>query len=329
MAADCSRASLISHTSNSWVTSNLSRRVNGMLTDRLEDRVIDIRTSRSPDLVGLGHGLTKLESPDQPRTAFRISMRKEIPVARVAESILTEAIEIEALARAIAELVACGNNRLVIDFSNVTRVSRNLLALLVRTHRRFHELGGRLKLCGLSPQLSQFVFVSRLEHVLAVAPDEETAVTSEWNAAPPRKPLPAASPLKVPSQSRTNKDSVATFDEMIFGWLTRKDRAEVSRVSNVEECQDDPGMEQDFNDSPLRHRVHLDVLILEPRPPRLDGEPAVRFLLRALTAIREAPQPGRAVIDMSQTASHDSFENLLPCRLIAIREEGLEPVKFW
>jgi anti-anti-sigma regulatory factor len=213
-------------------------------------------------------------------------LRSGVAIARLTGPVLTDSPEIEILRRVLAELIACGNDQLVLDFAEVTRISRQLLAVVVRTHRAFASVGGRLKLCGLRPELTRFIVYSRLEHVLEIMPDKEAALVGKWSSEPPPR-----------------NDRVASWDELAFNWLAtgHSCRHPPKAMGDGEEsCSSG---EAAFNDCTLTSRVFLGVLVLEPWPPRLEGERAVGPLLRALVDVRERPGLRRLVIDLSQVVT--------------------------
>lgn len=66
--------------------------------------------------------------------------------------------------------------RVVIDLREVTLLASMGLGLLVTMHKEAGSHGGRLAICGLSPDIVQLLKVTHLERVLKIYPDRDAAI---------------------------------------------------------------------------------------------------------------------------------------------------------
>jgi anti-sigma B factor antagonist len=90
--------------------------------------------------------------------------------------LLSEAT-VQALGRQLLGLAAgSGRRRLVLNFGNVERLSSAVLGQVVALDRAVRRVGGRLALCGVRPDLSHLLTVTRLDRYLDLYPSEEEAL---------------------------------------------------------------------------------------------------------------------------------------------------------
>ena len=69
----------------------------------------------------------------------------------------------------IYQLVAEGHWRILLDMRRVTYISSSGLGLIIKTHTRLRDLGGRLVLCGLQPFVREKILLNALEKLLMLA----------------------------------------------------------------------------------------------------------------------------------------------------------------
>jgi anti-sigma B factor antagonist len=74
------------------------------------------------------------------------------------------------------ELGAEGEARVLLDFCNVQYVSSIVLGNFVLFRRRVDDVGGKLKLCNLSPILHNLFRITKLDHLFTIEDDMETAL---------------------------------------------------------------------------------------------------------------------------------------------------------
>ena len=67
---------------------------------------------------------------------------------------------------------------LLVDFSRVGFMGSSLLGTLIRLRIRTMENGGALKLCALNAAIAEMFSIVRLDHILDIYDDQQTALDS-------------------------------------------------------------------------------------------------------------------------------------------------------
>jgi anti-sigma B factor antagonist len=98
-------------------------------------------------------------------------------VVTIADEKILEDEDIKALEDSIMPLID-GPVNLVIDFTNVRFLSSTVLGLLIRITKKINEHKGRLKLCGISPRISEIFKITRLNEIFDIYDDAKKAMLS-------------------------------------------------------------------------------------------------------------------------------------------------------
>lgn len=69
-----------------------------------------------------------------------------------------------------------GLTKIILSFNGVRFVSSSMLAQVVKLHKRLAKAKGRLRICCLTPELSEVLRVSQLDKLLEIFPDEASAL---------------------------------------------------------------------------------------------------------------------------------------------------------
>jgi hypothetical protein len=235
------------------------------------------------------------ETPIRPRPLLRVSFRRGVAVARLAGLVTGDAADTQAVALELGSLIDC-NHRLVLDVSNVAPVgmSARLYEVLAHAHDDLAAAGGLLKIIGLGQEQ-----VPVRKGALVVAPDEESALAGDWEERATR-PYPAPAPGKRAARTRRPRGGRVAIEKKVCDWLQQDDTSGVPPAPAGDGPAPCPGpaLEVALRDPALGHHAHLDVLVLEPRRPRLDTEASVAPLCRALAALRGRHGSRNVVIDM-------------------------------
>ncbi|HEX8202426.1 MAG TPA: STAS domain-containing protein [Isosphaeraceae bacterium] len=77
-----------------------------------------------------------------------------------------------------------GHTQILLNLSGIRYLSSTMLGRLVSVNRRLEKAGGRLKLCCLSPVVSDIFRISRLDQVFQIFEDEEHALKNRPRPAP-------------------------------------------------------------------------------------------------------------------------------------------------
>jgi anti-anti-sigma regulatory factor len=75
-------------------------------------------------------------------------------------------------------LVADGHTQVVLDLSTVRHALSGVVALVARLYREVNEAGGLVRLYGLDPDLLDAIRTCRLDRVVEICVDEDTALRS-------------------------------------------------------------------------------------------------------------------------------------------------------
>ena len=68
------------------------------------------------------------------------------------------------------------HTRLLLDLSNVRFLSSNALGILVSLKKKVEAAGGRLRLCGLEPDLLELLRITYLDHIFETYESREDAL---------------------------------------------------------------------------------------------------------------------------------------------------------
>jgi anti-anti-sigma factor len=108
---------------------------------------------------------------------FRTKQRDDLACFVFHTPNLLNGMDIEAVETALSTSIDGGARRLVLDFHRVQHVSSQALSMILRVHLRLKELaGGKLILCGLSPQMMDAVNIMRLDRLIPIVPTRRDAV---------------------------------------------------------------------------------------------------------------------------------------------------------
>ena len=79
---------------------------------------------------------------------------------------------------AIAQLLAAGNRKLLLDLSKVTYVDSATIGCLMDLYRQTTAVGGALKLVGVQKRVETMLTMTGAHNFLEMHPDESSAVRS-------------------------------------------------------------------------------------------------------------------------------------------------------
>lgn len=133
--------------------------------------------------------------PEASKTGLLISQQRDVTVVGFRSASILDASAVEAVAAELGALVDQRHLRwIVLDFSQVRFLASQMIGAVVGLHKKADEAGGRVVLCGLTPNLFRVFEVSRLDGVLSFAPGlaEAVAMLSAAEPPPPAPSPPAA-----------------------------------------------------------------------------------------------------------------------------------------
>ena len=120
-----------------------------------------------------------------------------ITVVRFTDHAILKEVEISEVCHALDALSRAGDERIVLNFGTVHRMSSQVVATVARVHRRCTAAGGQLKLCGLRLERAEIFAITGLTRLIPIEPDERSALRGDWPQPPPPPPptLPVATLL--------------------------------------------------------------------------------------------------------------------------------------
>jgi anti-sigma B factor antagonist len=102
-----------------------------------------------------------------------------VVVVNLGGSALLDMPTIDLLGQRLYELVdAQAQRKIVLDFSKVRLLSSSLLGVLVKLQRKAKDIGGRVVICGLRPELQKAFKITRMDKLFEFHATEEPALNS-------------------------------------------------------------------------------------------------------------------------------------------------------
>ncbi len=122
---------------------------------------------------------------------FNIAYRRGIAVVRLVDRALVDHSHIQEMGCDLMDLIDVGNHRLVINFTVVERLGSWIIGVIGNALRRCAAGdGGKLKICGLDPQLAEIFSIVGMSAEIEVHADEAAAIESPWPARSTPRQLP-------------------------------------------------------------------------------------------------------------------------------------------
>ena len=113
---------------------------------------------------------------------FKVSQEDSVNVLELTLPVVVDFAEFDKLNELVGDAAGqAGDQRWVIDLSQVDYVGSALLGLLVNLRQRVKTAGGRLVLCGLSDQVNKALQTCSLHNLFTIAPARKDAVAKVRN----------------------------------------------------------------------------------------------------------------------------------------------------
>ena len=123
--------------------------------------------------------------------SFQVAYKRGITVVRLVEKSIVKESQIRELARDLLDLIAAGNDRIVLNFQAIERVASWMAFVVDEAWRRCASGdGGALKVCGLSPRLARMFPIAGVGLRVSLHENELAAIESPWPQASGPRPLP-------------------------------------------------------------------------------------------------------------------------------------------
>ena len=110
---------------------------------------------------------------------LRISREYGMLVVRFHDDVIVDAAEIAHIERELRDSLAMPNQRIILDFKNVDRLSSRAVVMIRDLIGWLGIRGSKLVICRIQPEI-QAVIATLLSTPITVFPDKETAFTEKW-----------------------------------------------------------------------------------------------------------------------------------------------------
>ena len=157
-----------------WIASNLdteSVAAGPNLWNKLIDNLPGLRrVSRRP---GSGARAGSDVASQGGWSRFHVAYRRGITLVRLVDQALVQRAHIAELGCDLMDLIEVGNHRVVLNFTAVERLGSWIIGVVGNAHRRCAAAdGGKLKICGLDPQLAEIFSIVGMARDIELCADE-------------------------------------------------------------------------------------------------------------------------------------------------------------
>ena len=172
-----------------WIASNLdaegdtsrANRWNQLISNLPASRRLQASKARDSAAVGTPNGWSR----------FSIAYKHGVAVVRLVDRTLVDQAHIQEMGRDLMDLIDVGNHRIVVNFTVVERLGSWIIGVIGNAVRRCAAGdGGRLKICGLEPQLAEIFSLVGMAGEIELHADEASAIESPWPARSTPRQLP-------------------------------------------------------------------------------------------------------------------------------------------
>ncbi len=113
------------------------------------------------------------------KSGLVISQMQDVTVANFNESSILETGAVQAIAKELYAMIdEQARKKVILDFHMVKFLSSQMLGVLIAMHKKSAEIGGKIIICGLKPELYKVFKITKLDKLLNFASDEEQALNS-------------------------------------------------------------------------------------------------------------------------------------------------------
>lgn len=166
-----------------WITVNLDPDADRPATNLWSQIVGALPAARKPKAAGRDRGFRSRGGWER----FTVLYKRGATVVRITDRSLVQRPDIDEWAEDLRDLIEVGNHRIILNFSKVERLGSWIVAAVVEAHRRCEaHPGGRLKVCGLEPQLREVFRIIGMGRRISMVEDEALAVDGPWPDSSPR-----------------------------------------------------------------------------------------------------------------------------------------------
>ena len=112
-----------------------------------------------------------------PSTGLVISQIEGVTVVGFRSGSITDLATIESIGKDLYDLVdAQAKRKIALDFAAVRFLSSQILGVLISLQKKARQIGGRVVLCALRPELMKVFQITKLDKIMEFAADEGEAL---------------------------------------------------------------------------------------------------------------------------------------------------------
>jgi anti-sigma B factor antagonist len=114
----------------------------------------------------------------QYKDLFSVECFMKVQVVRILPKQILEQLQISDIGEGLKNLIDKGETKIVIDFSSVEHLSSGVLGMLINTKKLIETNKGKLKFCGMKPELFEVFRITRLDKVFSFFKTRDEALLS-------------------------------------------------------------------------------------------------------------------------------------------------------
>ncbi|HEX8201406.1 MAG TPA: FHA domain-containing protein, partial [Isosphaeraceae bacterium] len=202
--------------------------------------------------------------------------------------------EIRQVDAELQRLIERGHDRIALNLEGVVRLSSQVIAAVLKAHRRCSAAGGAVKICQIHPDLKPIFALTGVFLTIDIHPDLRSALESAWPEPTPRHPSPGTPPGRGDADGigHPSRMPVAGDDSGPGGSATDPEPAELGialdEIFAAPSCASGPGEHERIQPEDFDPGAGLPT----PAAPPLEGlAPAIPLDLDDLFSPPEPPEP--------------------------------------
>ncbi len=115
---------------------------------------------------------------DTSQNLFSVERMMGVQVVRLLARQILDQLQISEIGQGLKNLIDQGETKLVLDFSLVDHLSSSTLGMLITTKKLIETNKGKIKLCGMKPELYEVFRITRLDKVFLFFKTRDEALLS-------------------------------------------------------------------------------------------------------------------------------------------------------
>jgi anti-sigma B factor antagonist len=114
----------------------------------------------------------------QEKDLFSVERLMGVQVVRLLPRQILDQLQISDIGQGIKNMIDQGELKIVVDFSIVDHLSSSALGMLINTKKLIEAKKGKVKICGMKPELFEVFRITRLDKVFSFYKTRDEALLS-------------------------------------------------------------------------------------------------------------------------------------------------------